>query len=349
MSSDQKRLDEFVDKAIADLAAAVSAPLVTIGDTLGYYRALARSPMTPGQLASRTGTNARYAREWLANQAAGGYVDFDAATGRYVLNDVQAACLADPHGRIDLPGAYAVMRDLYHIHDTSLDNFRNGGGMEWGAHHQSLFEGTERFYRARYRYHMLKSWLPAFRGLAERLHAGGKVADIGCGHGAGTLMLAAEFPNCQFTGIDYHAESIDVARSRAAEAGISNVRFEVGDAATHDFADLDLVALLDSLHCMSDPEGVVRRAHRALRKDGYCMLVEPMAGDEPQENLNPVSRAYYALSALIAIPVSLARRGPALGTQAGERRLRKLMLEGGFARCRRVAETPFNMVLEARP
>jgi ubiquinone/menaquinone biosynthesis C-methylase UbiE len=345
---DQEQFDAFLGKAIGDLGAAMSAILVSFGDQLGYYRALARGPLTPGQLASRTGTSARYASEWLGNQAAGGYVDYDAATARYSLNDAQAACLADPNGPVDLPGAYAVMRDLYHVHDQALENFRTGGGMEWGAHHPCLFEGAERFYRARYRAHLLKSWLPAVDGLVDRLQSGGTVIDLGCGHAASMLVMARAFPQSQFIGIDYHAESIDVARQRAAEAGVSNAHFEVSDAASYDHMDLDLVTFFDSLHCMGDPEGVARRARRALKPDGYCMIVEPMAGDRPEDNINPVARVYYALSALIAVPVSLARRGPALGTQAGEKRLRKLMLEGGFARFRRVAETPFSMVLEAR-
>lgn len=349
MTVDRPQTDAFRDKAVNDLGAAMSAILVSFGDQLGYYRALARGPLTPGQLASRTGTSARYASEWLGNQAAGGYVDYDAETGRYLLNEAQAACLADQNGPIDVPGAYAVVRALYHMHDEALANFQSGGGMEWGAHHPSLFEGAERFYRARYRTNLLRSWLPAVGGLVDRLRSGATVADIGCGRGAGMLMMAREFPQSQFYGIDYHAESIDVARQRAVEAGVRNSTFEVADAASYDHVNLDLVTFFDSLHCMGDPEGVVRRARRALKQDGCCMLVEPMAGDRPEDNINPVARVYYALSALLAVPMSLARRGPALGAQAGEKRIRKLLLEGGFARCQRVAATPFSMVLEARP
>jgi SAM-dependent methyltransferase len=346
----EERLNAFLGKAVGDLGSAISAVLISIGDSLGYYRALASGPMTSASLAEKTGTHERYAREWLGNQAAGGYVEYEPATQRYFLNDEQRACLADPNGPIDLPGAYEIVRDLFHVRDQALENFRTGKGMEWGEHHACLFHGTERFFRAGYNMNLIGSWLPAFGGLVERLKAGARAADIGCGHGASTILMAKSFPNSEFIGIDYHAPSIDTARRRAAEAGVSNARFEVADATSYADKGFDLIAFFDCLHDMGDPVGAARHAREALKSDGYCMIVEPMAADSPEQNLNPVGRVYYGASSLICVPVSLARQGPALGAQAGEGRLRQVLVEGGgFARFRRATETPFNIVLEARP
>ena len=346
----EDRLNAFLGKAIGDLGAAVSAVLISIGDSLGYYRALASGPITPAMLAEKTGTNERYAREWLGNQAAGGYVDYEPSTQCYLLNDEQRACLADPTGPIDLPGAYEVVRDLFHVRDRALQNFRTGRGMEWGEHHACLFHGTERFFRAGYNMNLIGNWLPAFGGLIEKLKAGGRAADIGCGHGASTILMAKAFPKSDFIGVDYHAPSIETARRRATEARAGNVRFEVADATSYAGKDFDFIAFFDCLHDMGDPIGAARHAREALTPDGYCMIVEPMAADSPEQNFNPVGRVYYGASSLICVPVSLARQGPALGAQAGERRLRQVLVEsGGFTRFRRATETPFNIVLEARP
>jgi len=350
MAIDEGRLNEFLGRALGDLGGAMSAVLISLGDELGFYRALAAGPLTSEELASRTGTHERYVREWLSNQAAGGYVEYDAAVGKFHLNAEQALCLADPHGPVDLPGAYSIVQDLFHIKQKALDNFRNGHGMEWGEHHPCLFHGTERFFRAGYNAHLLAAWLPALEDVVRKLAAGGRAADIGCGHGASTLLMARAFPNAEFVGIDYHAPSIEVARGRAAEAGLENARFEVADAVGYVARDLDLVAFFDSLHDMADPAGAARHAREALKADGTCMIVEPIAGDRLEDNINPVGRLYYAASSLICVPVSLAKKGPALGAQAGERRLRSVVVEeGGFSRFRRAAETPFNIVLEARP
>jgi SAM-dependent methyltransferase len=350
MAIDETRLNAFLGKAVGDLGAAMSAVLVSIGDELGLYKALAKQRLTSAQLASQTGTNERYVREWLGNQAAGGYVEYDSASGTYFLTEEQALCLANPNGPVDLPGAYQVVQDLFFVMPRALDNFRTGHGMEWGEHHSCLFHGTERFFRAGYNANLLSSWLPAFDGLTERLARGGRAADVGCGHGASTILVAKAFPKSEFVGIDYHPGSVDAARSRAAEAGVGNVRFEVADATTYTDGGFDLIAFFDCLHDMADPAGVARHARQALLSDGYCMIVEPFAGNRVEDNLNPVGRVFYAASALICVPVSLARRGPALGAQAGEDRLRRVVVgEGGFSRFRRATETPFNLILEARP
>jgi SAM-dependent methyltransferase len=350
MAIDQAKLDAFLGRAVGDLGAAVSAVLISIGDELGLYRALASGPLTSQQLATRTGTNERYVREWLANQAAGGYIEYEPATAMYSLSAEQAACLADPDGPVDLPGAYAIVQDLYHVRARALENFRTGRGMEWGEHHACLFHGTERFFRASYNAHLLSEWLPALDGVVDKLSAGARAADVGCGHGASTILMARNFPRSQFIGIDYHEPSILTARQRALEAGVQNVRFEVADAGSYEARDLDFLAFFDCLHDMADPAGAARHARAALKTDGHCMIVEPFAGDRVEENLNPVGRVYYGASALVCVPVSLAKRGPALGAQAGEQRLRGIVSEqGGFTRFRRATQTPFNLVLEARP
>jgi SAM-dependent methyltransferase len=350
MSVNEDKLNTFLGKAVGDLGAAVSAALVIIGDELGLYKALAEQPATSADLAKRTGTVERYVREWLGNQAAGGYVEYDAATDRYSLSAEQALCLADPAGPVDLPGAYSVVADLFHVKDRAIENFRTGKGMEWGEHHPCLFSGTERFFRASYNAHLLSEWLPALEGAVDKLEAGARVADVGCGHGASTLLMARAFPRSQFVGIDYHDKSIETARERARAASIGNAKFEAADAVSYSGKDYDLIAFFDCLHDMGDPAGAARHARNALKPDGHCMLIEPFAGDRVADNLNPIGRVYYGASSLVCVPVSLARRGPALGAQAGERRLRSVLVdEGGFTRFRRAAETPFNLIFEARP
>ncbi|HEY3783730.1 MAG TPA: class I SAM-dependent methyltransferase [Steroidobacteraceae bacterium] len=350
MAIDEGRLNAFLGKAVGDLGAAISAVLMCLGDELGFYRALAAGPMSSGELAKRTGTHERYVREWLCNQAAGGYVEYDATTEHFHLSAEQALCLADPHGPVDLPGAYSIVQDLFHIKQRALENFRSGQGMEWGEHHPCLFHGTERFFRAGYNAHLLSEWLPALHDVVRKLASGARVADVGCGHGASTILMARAFPNSAFVGIDYHAPSIDTARGRAREAGVDNASFEVGDATGYAGRDYDLIAFFDCLHDMADPAGVARHACQALKPEGTCMIVEPIAGDHLEDNMNPVGRVYYAASSMICVPVSLARHGPALGAQAGESRLRTVVVDqGGFSRLRRAAQTPFNIVLEARP
>ena len=350
MAVNEERLNAFLGKAVGDLGAAISAVLILLGDELNLYKELAKEPLTSAELARRTGTDERYIREWLANQAAGGYAEYDGATGKYFLNEEQALCLADPRGPVDLPGAYSIVQDLFHVKERALDNFRTGKGMEWGEHHACLFHGTERFFRAGYNANLLSSWLPALDGVVEKLTRGARAADVGCGHGASVVLMAKAFPKSEFVGIDYHDASIETSRRRAAEAGARNVRFEAADATSYKDRDFDFIAFFDCLHDMADPVAAVRHARQALKPDGTCMLVEPFAGNRVEDNLNPVGRVYYGASALICVPVSLARRGPALGAQAGESRLRDVVVEqGGFTRFRRATETPFNLVLEARP
>jgi len=350
MAIDENKLHEFLGKAVGDLGAAMSAVLMTIGDELGYYKALAKEALSPAELARQTGTHERYAREWLGSQAAGGYVTYSPDTGKYHLDEEQTLCLADPNGPVDLPGAYLLVQDLYHVRERALENFRTGKGMEWGEHHKCLFHGCERFFRAGYNANLLTSWLPALDGVTEKLGRGARAADVGCGHGASTILMAKAYPNSEFIGYDYHPESIETARQRAKDADAGNARFEVADASSYAGKDFDFVCFFDCLHDMADPAGAARHAREALKADGTAMIVEPIAGDRVEDNLNPVGRVYYAASSLVCVPVSLAKNGPALGAQAGEKRLREIVVDkGGFTRFRRATATPFNIILEARP
>ena len=350
MSIDESKLNAFLGKAVGDLGAAMSATLMLVGDRLGLYKALARESLTSAELAAKTGTQERYVREWLGNQGAGGYVSFDAASNKWSLSPEQAACLADPNGPVDMPGAYNIVEATFHALGRTLENFKSGKGMEWGEHHPCLFHGTERFFRAGYNANLISSWLPALEGVVEKLKAGAKVADIGCGHGASTVLMAKTYPKSTFIGYDYHPDSIRTARERASAAGAANASFEVADAVSYAGRGFDLIAFFDCLHDMGDPIGASRHARSALNVDGTAMIVEPFAGDRVQDNLNPVGRVMYGASSQICVPVSLARSGPALGAQAGERRLREVVVDGGgFSHFRRATETPFNLVLEARP
>jgi SAM-dependent methyltransferase len=350
MAINETELNAFLGRAVGDLGAALSAALMLVGDRLGLYKELAKGSMTSAELAQRTDTHERYVREWLANQGAGGYVQFDAQTNTWSLSPEQALCLADPAGPVDLPGAYNLVEATFHALDRTSENFRTGKGMEWGEHHPCLFHGTERFFRAGYNANLITSWLPALDGVVEKLKAGAKVADIGCGHGASTILMARTYPNSTFIGYDYHEASILTARERSAAAGTANARFEVADAVSYPGEAFDLIAFFDCLHDMGDPIGAARHARQALKSDGTAMIVEPFANDSLTDNLNPVGRVMYAASSQVCVPVSLARHGPALGAQAGERRLREVVVTGGgFSRFRRATETPFNLVLEARP
>jgi SAM-dependent methyltransferase len=350
MPIDSERLDAFLGKAVCDLGAATSATLMLLGDRLGLYKALAAAPLSSAELAARSSTNERYIREWLNNQAAGGYVEYDPGSGKYSLSPEQALCLADPHGPVDLPGAYFLVEALFHALQKTEENFRTGRGMEWGEHHPCLFHGTERFFRAGYNANLLTSWLPALDGVIGKLERGGSAADVGCGHGASTILMAKAFPKSHFVGYDYHGPSIEVARKRATDAGVSNVEFHAADAVSYSGRDFDLIAFFDCLHDMADPVGAAKQAREALKSDGSCMIVEPLAGDQVEDNLNPIGRIYYGASSQVCVPVSLARKGPALGAQAGEKRLREVIVDGGgFRRLRRATQTPFNMVLEAKP
>src|ERR1700722_821820 len=271
MAINEAKLDEFLGKAIGDLGAAMSAPLMLVGDRLGFYKELAAGALTSAELAQRTNTNERYVREWLANQGAGGYVMFDAESNKWTLSPEQALCLADPNGPVDMPGAYNIVEATFHALERTLANFKSGQGMEWGEHHACLFHGTERFFRAGYNHNLVGSWIPALDGVADKLKDGGTAADVGCGHGASTILLAKTYPKSTFIGYDYHAPSIETARKRAAAAGVGNARFEVADATGYADKSLDLVAFFDCLHDMADPVGAALHARQALKPDGSCM------------------------------------------------------------------------------
>jgi SAM-dependent methyltransferase len=348
---DEQKLGAFMNQAVGELGATLGAALVVIGDRLGLYKAMAGAGgLTSTQLATRTGTAERYVREWLNAQAAGGYVTYDPGTKTYTLPAEQALALADESSPFFLCGAFQGFTSLVRDEPKIREAFTSGAGVGWHEHHHDLFEGTERFFRTGYNAHLVAEWIPALDGVEAKLQAGIRVADVGCGLGASTIIMAKAFPASQFVGFDYHPESIEAARRRAVEAGVANrVRFEVapasGFAGTYDF-----VCMFDCLHDMGDPVGAARHVHSALEEDGTWLIVEPFAGDTVEDNLNPVGRVYYGASTLVCTPASLSQEvGLGLGAQAGEARLRDVVTAGGFTHFRRATETPFNIVLEARP
>jgi SAM-dependent methyltransferase len=352
MTIDQGKLDEFLGKVVGDVGSAMSAVLVVIGDKLGLYRAMAQhGPLSPSELAQRTETAERYVHEWLNAQAAGGYVSYDGASGKYSLPPEQAAALADPDSSAFVPGLFQVTAAMWAGESKMTANFRTGAGLEWAHQHPCLFEGTERFFRSGYIGNLVEHWLPALQGVTRKLEAGAKVADVGCGLGASTILMAKAFPKAQFHGFDYHAASIDAARQRARAAGVADrVRFEVAKSTDYPGDGYDLIAHFDCLHDMEDPVGAAKHARRTIAHDGTWMIVEPFACDHPEDNHNPVGRVFYSASTMLCVPHSLAHRGPALGAQAGEARLREVVVrDGGFGSLRRATQTPFNLVLEAKP
>jgi 2-polyprenyl-3-methyl-5-hydroxy-6-metoxy-1,4-benzoquinol methylase len=347
-----ERLDALLGQAVSEFGATVNAALVVIGDRLGLYRALAAAEaLTSAELAQRTGTAERYVREWLNAQAASGYVDYDASTRRYSLSPEQAAILADESGPAFVGGGFQIAVGAAAGLDRIQDAFLTGAGMGWHEHNHDVFEGCERFFEPGYRANIVDAWIPALEGVHERLEAGGSVADVGCGHGVSSIVIAQGYPSAEVAGFDYHDESIAQARRRAEAAGVSDrVRFEVAAADEFPGSDYDLVACFDCLHDMGDPVAVARHVHEALADDGTWLIVDPYAGDRLEDNLNPVGRAYYAFSTMLCTPSSLSQDGGlALGAQAGEARLREVATAGGFTRFRRATETPFNLVLEGRP
>lgn len=348
---DQNKLNAFLGRMVGDLGAVASGALVLLGDRLGLFKAMrAGDKVTAAELAQRTGTHERYVREWLAAQAAAGYVDYDSSADQFYLNPEQATVFADEDSPAFMAGAFEAMSTLWLDEPKVADAFRTGKGLAWHDHSACLFRGTERFFRPGYNANLVSSWLPALEGVVEKLQRGAQVADVGCGHGASTVVMARAFPNTHFTGFDYHPASIERARKAAAEAGVAaNTNFEVAQAKTYP-GTYDLVAFFDCLHDMGDPAGASAHVRETLRPDGTWMIVEPFAHDRLSDNLNPVGRVYYAASTMICTPASLAQEvGLGLGAQAGELKLRQVVSAGGFTRFRRAAETPFNMVLEARP
>jgi 2-polyprenyl-3-methyl-5-hydroxy-6-metoxy-1,4-benzoquinol methylase len=349
---DQAKLAAFVGQAVTDMGAAISGLLLHIGDRLGLYKALADAgPITSAELARRTGTTERYVREWLGNQTAGGYVVHDPIEGTYELPAEHAKVLADEDSPVFLAGAFETIAACYTDHDVLVDAFRTGAGVGWDAHDQRLFSGIVRMFRPSYAAYLVDGWLPALDGVVEKLRAGASVADVGCGLGASTMIMATAFERSTFAGFDIHQASIERASTAAAEAGVQpRVRFEVASAKELPGQGYDLVCMFDALHDMGDPVGAARQIRRALSPDGTLLLVEPNAGDDLEDNINPVGRTYYGLSTVVCTPGSLDQEvGLGLGAQAGERRLTSVLREAGFTSVRRAAETPFNIVLEARP
>ena len=341
---DMAKVEQFVGQAVGELGATLNAALVVIGDRLGLYKAMAGAgALTPAELAEKTQTSERYVREWLNAQAAGGYVTY--ADGRYTLPPEHALALADENSPAFLPGAFQLMTAAVRDEPQITAAFRSGAGVGWHQHSHDLFEGCERFFRPGYQSNLVQSWIPALEGVEAKLAAGARVADVGCGHGASTQIMAAAYPESGFFGFDYHAESI-----AAASAQSPDIAFTVASAQDFPGKDFDLVTTFDCLHDMGDPVSAARHIREALAADGTWLIVEPFAGDTVEENLNPVGRVYYAVSTLVCTPASLSQEvGLALGAQAGEARLRDVVTAAGFTRFRRVAETPFNLVLEARP
>jgi SAM-dependent methyltransferase len=349
---DPEKLMGFVFRAVDEVGATLNTALVVMGDKLGYYRAMADGrPITPAELAEQTGTSEPYAREWLNNQAAGGYVEYDAEARRYTLPAEHAAALTDESSPAYLPGffqlAYGTVRDAEEVVEIAKD----GDGLGWHAHNGDVHHGCERFFRTMYNGHLLTEWIPALDGVQAKLEAGARVADVGCGHGASTILLAKAFPRSTFVGSDYHAGSIAVARERAVEAGVADrVTFEVASATEFTGTGYDLVAVFDALHDMGDPVGAARHVREAIADDGTWMVVEPMAGDRVEDNLNTVGRTYYGFSTLLCTPASLSQDvGLALGTQAGPAKIRDVSTAAGFTAFRTAATTPFNNVFEIRP
>ena len=349
---DMEKLQAFMGRAVGDMGAAMHAVLILLGDKLGLYKAMADSePVTSAELARRTGTTERYVREWLNANAASGYVKYDPATGSYTLPPEQALALAIENSPAFLPGAFQVISSCFHDADKIEDAFRTGKGVGWHEHHHDLFHGTERFFRPGYIANLTSSWIPALNGVREKLEAGAKVADIGCGLGASTILMAKAFPKSEFHGFDYHQGSIDLAKAAAEREGVADrVKFEVASAKAYPGKDYDFVAFFDCLHDMGDPRGAATYVHSTMKPDGTWMIVEPFADDATENNHNPVGRIFYSASTLLCVPASISQEiGAALGAQAGEARIRDVVTSGGFQHFRRATQTPFNLVFEARP
>jgi len=351
MQIDQGKLEKFMGQALGELGAGMNAALVIIGDKLGLYKAMAGAgPMSSTELAQKTGTMERYVREWLSAQAAGEFVTYDTATKRLTLPDEQALALAVEDSPAYLPGAYQIIASVLKDEPRITEAFRTGAGVGWHEHCADLFQGTERFFRPSYATNLISSWIPALDGVEAKLKAGAKVADVGCGHGASTILMATAYPKSQFVGFDYHAPSIESAWKAAEKAGVQDrAGFQVAWAKGFPGKNYDLVAFFDCLHDMGDPAGAAAHVRESLASDGTWMIVEPFAHDRVEQNLNPVGRVFYSASTMICTPASRAQEvGLALGAQAGEERLREVVMQGGFKSFRRATETPFNMVFEAR-
>ena len=347
----EEKMNAFLGKVVEDFGAALSSGLVYIGQRLGLYKAMAESgeALSPAELAGKTGTTERYIREWLINQAAGGYVNYDATTGRYSLLPEQKTALTEENSPFYVGGGFYVIKAMLRAQERILDSFKNGGGMLWGEHDPDLFVGTEKFFRPGYAAHLTAEWIPALTAVEEKLKTGARVADVGCGHGASTVIMAQAYPNSEFYGFDNHAPSVEHADEAAKAANLNGkVKFEVSNAGHFPNNNYDLICFFDCLHDMGDPAGAMRRSFETLADDGSVLIVEPMAGNTVEENFNPVGRTFSAASTLCCTANSLALGGPALGAVASEDALREVVTQAGFKTFRRATETPFNRIFEAR-
>jgi 2-polyprenyl-3-methyl-5-hydroxy-6-metoxy-1,4-benzoquinol methylase len=348
----EQKLHDFMLKAVGDIASTMSAMLLIIGDRLGLYKAMAElgKPITSEELSKKTNTNERIIREWLANQAAGGYMIYNASDGKYTLPPEQAMALADENSPVYIHGAYQSIKSFFKDEDKFVEMFKSGKGLRWGEHHHDLFEGTARFFKPNYVGNLVSSWIPSLDGVEEKLKQGAKVADIGCGYGISTILMAKAYPNSKFYGFDNHGPSIEQAKEVSTKEGVTvNTEFNVVSANDESIGnDYDLITFFDCLHDMGDPVGAMKFAKQSLKPDGICMIIEPMANDKVEDNLNLIGRTYYAASTLVCVPNSLADNGPALGAQAGEKKIKETVEAAGFTKFRRAAQTPFNTIYEAK-
>ncbi|NYF89316.1 methyltransferase domain-containing protein [Tunturiibacter empetritectus] len=351
MALDMEKLNAFVGRFVGDLGATAHAGMVVIGEKLGLYKALSSQPMTSAELSAKTSTDERYVREWLASQAAGGYVTYDEKAGKFSLSEEQAFTLANEDSPAYLPGAFELALGSLAAVPRITESFRTGAGMGWHEHDEGVFHGCEKFFRPGYAANLVSSWIPSLDGIQQKLESGARVADVGCGKGASSILMAQAFPNSHFFGFDYHDQSIAGARDSAKRQGLADrLTFEVAKAKEYPGTDYDFVTVFDSLHDMGDPVGAATHVLQSLRSDGTWMIVEPFANDDLKDNLNPVGRVYYSFSTLLCTPCSRSQEvGLCLGAQSGEARIRDVVTKAGFRRFRRAAETPFNIVYEARP
>jgi ubiquinone/menaquinone biosynthesis C-methylase UbiE len=351
MELNEDKLHDLLGKVVTEMGAAANGPLITIGDKLGLYTTLTESGhLSSHELAKKTNTAERYVREWLSAQAASGYIEYEVASEKFFMTPEQSMVFGNRTSPVFMTGAFYAISSLYHD-ETKIENaFKTGEGVSWGDHNSCLFCGTEKFFSPSYEGNLISNWIPSLDGVVQKLEKGAKVADIGCGHAASTIIMAKAFPKSTFIGFDFHAASIDQAKERAKDAGVTNVSFEVSTAKDFPGSDYDLITFFDCLHDMGDPVGACRHTKAALKPDGTCMIVEPFAKDTLEENLNPVGRAFYAFSTMLCVPCSLNQEvGKALGAQSGEKQLKETIIAGGFSRFKRATETPFNLILEARP
>ena len=353
MAINEEKLNQLLGKFVTDFGATLQAGTIVIGESLGLYKALAEAdePLTSAQLAEKTGTNERYVREWLCSQAAGGYVEYDAGKQKYFMTEEQAFTLANEDSPAYMPGAFLLGTAALKAVPKLIENFRTGEGLGWHEHDHELFRGTEKFFRPGYAANLINNWIPSLNGVEEKLKSGAKVADVGCGLGASTILMAQSYPNSTFVGFDYHDKSIEMARQRAEEGGVADrIAFEVSKAKEFPGGDYDFVTFFDCLHDMGDPVGAATHVRESLTTGGTWMIVEPFANNQLEDNLNPVGRVFYSASTLLCTPASLSQEvGLALGAQAGEARLEEVVKNGGFTQFRRATETPFNLIFEAKP